>query len=47
MLSKHFLKTLLIFTGMIALGLISIFFISYFNKGEGTGNVPTTADIAK
>jgi len=46
-MAKHFLKTLLIFIGMIALGLVSIFLISYFNKGENGENLPVTADIAK
>lgn len=46
-MTKHFLKTLLIFIGMIAIGLVSIFFISYFDKGETKENFPVTADIAK
>jgi len=32
MLNKHFFKILLIFAGMIILGLIGVFLASYFDK---------------
>ncbi len=35
MLTKHFLKTVLIFMGMIALGLLGIFLVSYFDQKGG------------
>lgn len=47
MVNKHFLKTVLIFTGMIAIGLISIFFISYFNEGDDVENIANTVPVAK
>jgi len=34
MITKHFFKTLVIFTGMILLGLVGIFLVSYFGQGE-------------
>ncbi len=33
MLNRHFFKTLVLFTGMILLGLIGIFLVSYFDEG--------------
>lgn len=39
MLTRHFLKTLVVFTGLIVLGLIGVFLVSYFDKQE-TGAVP-------
>ena len=52
MINKHFLKTLLVFTGMIFLGLLGIFLISYFDKmgggdQEGTGVADTETEVAK
>jgi len=32
MVTKHFLKTLIIFTGMIILGLTGIFLVGHFDK---------------
>ena len=39
-LTKHFLKTLVIFLGMIMLGLVGVFLVSYFDEGgtEATSN---------
>lgn len=34
MITKHFIKTLIIFTGMIVLGLIGVFLASYFDQKE-------------
>jgi hypothetical protein len=45
---KHFLKTLLMFTGMIIIGLIGVFLISYFNGGtDGEGGNSSSVGIAK
>jgi hypothetical protein len=43
MLTKHFLKTLILFTMMIMLGLVGVFLVGYFDK-EGqqtTAELPT------
>jgi len=34
MITKHFLKTLVLFTVMIALGLLGVMLSSYFDQGE-------------
>lgn len=39
MLTKHFLKTLIIFTGIIFLGLVGIFLVSYLDEKEASGDV--------
>jgi len=44
--TKHFLKTLLIFTIMIALGLIGVLLASYFNEKERL-NSPSANLVAK
>jgi len=44
-MTKHFFKTLLLFTGMIALGLTGIFLASYFGTGEQ--NEQNSANVAK
>ncbi len=36
-MTKHFLKTFLLFAGMILIGLVGVYFISYFS-GEEIGN---------
>jgi hypothetical protein len=36
MITKHFLKTLVVFSAMIALGLIGIFALNYFEKNTDT-----------
>jgi len=35
---KHFLKTLIVFLGMIILGLIGVFLVNYFDKEETSIN---------
>ena len=37
MFTRHFLKTLIMFTGMIILGLLGVFLVSYFSNGGETG----------
>jgi hypothetical protein len=38
-MTKHFLKTLIMFTGMIILGLVGVFLVSYFDEvGAGDEN---------
>jgi hypothetical protein len=38
MFTKHFLKTLIIFTGIIFLGLMGIFLVSYLDEQEVNGD---------
>lgn len=40
-MTKHFFKTLIIFTGMIILGLVGVFLVSYFDKGDVGTKVTT------
>lgn len=35
----HFLKSLVIFTGLILVGLVGIFLVSHFSKSENQANV--------
>ena len=37
---KHFLKTLIIFTGMILLGLLGVYLISYFDGSDTSIALP-------
>ncbi|MEI6581186.1 MAG: hypothetical protein WCO07_03385 [bacterium] len=46
MITKHFFKTLLLFTVMIGLGLLFVFIVSYFDS-EADPNLLNTAKIAK
>lgn len=41
---KHFLKTLLMFVGMIVIGLLGVFLISYFDGGKDAGT--TTSNVS-
>src|SRR3989344_319301 len=44
---RHFLKTLIVFLGMIILGLIGVFLVNYFDKAEGeTPELPGEVAIA-
>lgn len=36
-MNQHFLKTLVIFTGMIILGLVGVFLVSYFDGSNQAG----------
>ena len=45
MLTRHFLKTLILFTGMIILGLLWVFLVSYFDKGEQTSTSTFTTCV--
>jgi hypothetical protein len=40
---KHFIKTLLIFSGMILVGLLGVFLLNYFDKNED--KVPSSGGI--
>ena len=42
MLTKHFLKTLVIFLGMIMLGLVGVFLVSYFDEGGARDSASTS-----
>jgi hypothetical protein len=42
MLTKHFFKILILFTAMIAMGLIGIFLVSHFGE-EGTQADPVNS----
>ncbi|MFA5095636.1 MAG: hypothetical protein WC447_03200 [Candidatus Paceibacterota bacterium] len=47
-MAKHFLKTLVVFIGMIILGLIGVFLVSYFDKGGESVNTPNSkVQVAK
>ena len=43
MITKHFFKTLLLFTGIIIIGLLGIFLVSYFDIG-GNSSVDKVAE---
>ena len=47
MVTKHFLKTLLMFTLMIIIGLIGVFLCGYFGKDGGSVNTSGKIDVAK
>jgi len=42
---KHFIKILLIFIGMIFLGLLGVYLLNYFDKGNS--GIPNAQTIAK
>lgn len=44
---KHFIKTLLIFTGMIFLGLLGVYLINHFDKSGNSEQIPNSINIAK
>ena len=46
MITKHFLKILVIFTGMIALGLVGVFLMGQFDQKEGQ-NSSSVNPVAK
>ncbi len=46
MITKHFFKTLILFAGMIILGLTGVVLVSYIDK-NGESSVPNDATIAK
>jgi hypothetical protein len=47
-MAKHFLKTLIVFVGMIILGLIGVFLVSHFDEKEKeTDILNNTAQVAK
>ncbi|KKS23355.1 MAG: hypothetical protein UU82_C0032G0007 [Candidatus Nomurabacteria bacterium GW2011_GWC2_41_8] len=48
MLTRHFLKTLMIFAAMIVLGIIGLFASSYFNNGgEKAPDINSGTQVAK
>jgi hypothetical protein len=44
---KHFIKTLIIFVGMILLGLLGVYLVNHFDKDNTKEVVPNNANIAK
>ena len=46
-MTKHFFKTLILFTGMIILGLVGVFLVSHFDKKEEQPGKENSAGIAK
>jgi len=44
-MTKHFFKTLILFAGLIAVGMLGVFLVNYYGFGEGAGN--TDASVAK
>jgi hypothetical protein len=42
--NKHFFKTLVMFTGMIIVGLLGIFLVSYFDEQKAGGGGEVSAD---
>ena len=47
MLTKHFFKTLVVFTMLIALGLIGIFAVNYIEKTKNPPDVTNSIGVAK
>jgi len=45
-MTKHFIKTLILFTGMIILGLIGVFLVSYFDEGTERASTPNERCIS-
>ena len=41
-MAKHFIKTLLIFSAMIFIGLLGVYLINYFDKDAGTSLLTTS-----
>lgn len=39
MVTKHFFKSVILFTGMILLGLLGVFLVSYFDLGAPEAEV--------
>lgn len=39
MVTKHFFKVLILFTGMILVGLLGVFLVSHFREGATQANV--------
>jgi len=46
MFNRHFLKTLIIFTSMIALGLLGVFLVNYFSDTDSGGGI-TDIEVAR
>ncbi|MEI7765603.1 MAG: hypothetical protein WCI93_03400 [bacterium] len=44
---KHFFKTLLIFTAMIALGLLGVFLLGGMDKSNDSSKTSNTVEVAK
>jgi hypothetical protein len=44
---KHFIKTLLIFSGMIFIGLLGVFLLNYFDKDKKETQIPNGINIPK
>jgi hypothetical protein len=46
-MNKHFIKTVLLFTGMIIVGLLGVFLLSYFDKSDEPALLPGNVKINK
>lgn len=42
---KHFIKTLLIFFGIIFLGLLGVFLLNYFDKNNESNDIPSSFEV--
>ncbi|MCX6747708.1 MAG: hypothetical protein NTW98_02050 [Candidatus Nomurabacteria bacterium] len=42
MVNKHFFKTLIVFTGMIIVGLLGVFLVSYFDEAGVSEDTDTS-----
>ena len=47
MLTKHFFKTLIMFSGIIIIGLIGAFLVSYFDKENTIEATTPESQVAK
>ncbi len=46
MITKHFFKTLIIFVGIIAFGLVGVMIVGYFDQKKDS-NLPTANPVLK
>ena len=47
-MAQHFFKTLIIFIGMIIIGLVGVFLVTHFDKSDGGVNIPNNqTQVAK
>ncbi|MFA6585859.1 MAG: hypothetical protein WCS86_01735 [Candidatus Paceibacterota bacterium] len=47
MMTSHFFKTLLIFAGMIILGLIGVYLVNSFDESENSQNAGVPIEVVK
>lgn len=43
-MTKHFIKTLVLFAGMIAVGLLGVFLLNHFDKSSEPARIPIKAE---